>query len=157
MDIEIRPMTDADIPSVSDIVSACHRFLAEEHGYSDDQVAALLRDRSSEDAIASWPPSWSRWVAERQGSVVGVVAVEGNEIHELFVRPENHRQGIGRKLFTAAEEAIRAAGHTALTVNTTGYATPFYQRMGARVIDHHECPNGPLQGRTLTRLKKQLS
>jgi len=157
MNIEIRRMTDADIPSVSDIVSAGHRFLAQKHGYSDDQLAALLRDRSSQSAIASWPSSWRRWIAERQGNVVGVVAVEGNEIHQLFVRPENHRQGVGKKLFATAEDAIRAAGHAALAVNTTGYATPFYQSMGARVIDHHQCPDGPLRGRTLTRLKKSLA
>jgi ribosomal protein S18 acetylase RimI-like enzyme len=65
------------------------------------------------------------------------------EILVMGVRPEYHRQGIGRRLLEAAEASLRADGVTFLQVKTLSDRHPdpgyqqtraFYRAMGFRVL-----------------------
>jgi ribosomal protein S18 acetylase RimI-like enzyme len=61
------------------------------------------------------------------GSVIGFLALKDQtpfaaEAYVLGVRPEWHRQGVGRKLFEAAETALRQRGIRFFTVKTVAAA-----------------------------------
>ena len=55
----------------------------------------------------------------------------GRHISLLFIRPEYHRQGLGKALF---QYASALSPSIEITVNSSTYAIPFYQSLGFAVI-----------------------
>ena len=55
-----------------------------------------------EQIVTRWLPVAETWVYERDGSVVGFIALIGNEVGGIFVDPSVHRQGIGRSMMDHA-------------------------------------------------------
>ncbi len=155
--IIVRPMKADDIMSVRRIVQECYEFLAQREGFTLEQIRRLVEERCSDDWIGEAYARYQSFVALVDQAVVGVVGIEGNDVAELFVRPDHHCRGVGSILFETAEQAIADAGHSELTVRTTGYATGFYERMGAQTVGKMRCPHGPLVGWELTCLRKSIS
>jgi ribosomal protein S18 acetylase RimI-like enzyme len=149
-------MEPRDIPEVMAIVGAGYRFLAERQGFSAKQLDELLDTRCSEKSIQARREKWACFVAEIPDEVVGVAALEGNSLEELWVLPEHHGAGIGSALFRHAEHIMIQAGESRLCVRTTGYATGFYEKMGALIVGTRTCQGGPLAGWMLTCLEKPL-
>jgi len=105
----------------------------------------------------AWLPQWDCYVAESDRQVVGALAIDGNDIAELWVDPRRHRQGVGTALFRTAEAVVAAAGHRHLTVRCAAVgARPFYEAMGATVVASVPCPCGPLKGWPLTHYRKDV-
>lgn len=85
------------------------------------------------------------------------------ELHVLAVRPERHRQGIGRALIRQVEERLRAEGIEYLQVKTLsasaadeGYlrTLAFYEALGFRVLE--EMPTLWNPGNPAVMLVKRL-
>jgi len=152
----IRPMESDDVGPVSSIVGHGYRFLAKEQGFSSGQLEQLLCARCSEEAVRQWLTVWECYVADGAGGVVGVVAIQAGELQELWVLPRLHGAGFGSALFQFAERAMTKAGESTLSLRTTGHATPFYVKMGARVTGSVTCQFGPLAGWEMTCLEKSL-
>jgi GNAT superfamily N-acetyltransferase len=51
-------------------------------------------------------------------------------LHGIYVEPSHHRQGIGRRLFTAAEAAVVERGCDGLLVKAQQDATGFFESLG---------------------------
>lgn len=73
--------------------------------------------------------------------LVGVLGTknEGKHISLFFIRPAYHRKNIGRQLF------LRAFGEKVseeLTVNSSSYAVPFYQKMGFEKLGEAQVYHG---------------
>jgi ribosomal protein S18 acetylase RimI-like enzyme len=139
-------MVRRDVPAVCRVVRAAYEFLADQQGYSLKQRRRLIEERCSPEWIGSQFLRWRSFVALSGRRVVGALAVNGAEIEELFVRPEDHRHGLGTRLFCKAEQVIVEDGHKRLQVRTTGYAVPFYKAMGAKVMGEERVTCGPLIG-----------
>ncbi len=80
------------------------------------------------------PPSYVRWVAEQNGSLLGLVQFDptAGYVKYLFTEPEAQGRGIGSALLQAAERAIEGPTRlTALWVNDTGIL--WYMRRGYRI------------------------
>ena len=156
--LTMRPMTEADAQPVSRIVAECYSLLAELEGFSAEQRHRLLTERGTEPMVREgWLRQWECHVAESQGGVVGALALEGNDVAELWVAREHHRQGIGTALFRLAEQRIKAAGHQELTLRCAARgAAPFYQAMGMEAVGTHLCPLGPLEGWPITQYRKTI-
>jgi len=150
-------MTEADVESVSRVVSAGYAYLAEREGYSTDQVARLQAERASVAGVRSWPSQWRCFVAEWKGGVVGVLAVDRDDVAELWVHPAYHRRGVGTALFVKAQQSIAEQGYSALTVHCAGSSMqPFYAAMQCTAAGTRRCSSGPLAGWLLTQYHKQL-
>ncbi len=124
MGLVIRRMKSEDVPAVSRLVTDCYSFLADRQGFSALQLRRLLEERCSESCVREFYDRFEHYIAACGERIVGVVGIEKNDVAELWVSPDRHRQGIGRALFGKAEELIREAGHTVLTVRTSPRATP---------------------------------
>lgn len=79
-------------------------------------------DESREKYIADCA-DWSFFAAKEEGKYVGFLCLKetGRETAELAVmgvRKEEHRKGLGRELFKAAEKAAREKGYLFLQVKT---------------------------------------
>ena len=71
------------------------------------------------------------WVAENERSeIVGVLRGRVGRLHSLFVRGDHHRMGVGKALMACYENACRLHGCKKITMASTLYAVPFYQRLG---------------------------
>lgn len=83
-------------------------------------------------------------VAEAGGKVIGfvifgperaVAAENRGEVYAVYVRPEHHGRGVGRKLMVAAACRLMEQGMRSLTVWTLDQARSrhFYERLGGRM------------------------
>lgn len=72
--------------------------------------------------------NYSHFVAERGTEFCGYLATrDGSHLYHLFVRPELHRQGIGRLLW---QHLLRVNGPGPYTVNSSLSAVAVYRSFG---------------------------
>jgi GNAT superfamily N-acetyltransferase len=105
-------------------------------GHWGHDAAFLARARTG---LTLRPEHLDRWivrVAERDGEVVGVAAVdpEAAELELLFVEPAAIGTGVGRALLRDSLEHARAAGLATLTIESDPDAEPFYLAHGAEPV-----------------------
>jgi putative acetyltransferase len=87
------------------------------------------------DALASGALSVA-CVRDDEGEVAGFIGAADGKVEMLFVHPDFHGQGAGRRLLTRAVETWHAH---ALDVNEQNpQAVGFYQRMGFEVVGRSE-------------------
>jgi GNAT superfamily N-acetyltransferase len=67
-------------------------------------------------------------------------AREPARIRAFFVHPDWARRGIGRRILTACEEAIRAAGFRSAIMVATLAGEPLYAAFGYVVLERYEVP-----------------
>jgi GNAT superfamily N-acetyltransferase len=152
--INVRPLLDADVPSVGGLLADCYGILAQKKRYSAIELEGLLR-LCTPDAVRSRLVSYIAYVAEVNGTVVGFLGLEDNDVAELFVSPSCQRQGIGTALFRFAEQQLRSRGYERLTVHTVS-APAFYAKVQATMVDERVCDRGPLIGWPLSYFEKIL-
>lgn len=152
----IRRMTAADEQAVSELLCACYRWIAGPEGYTEEQTGFLLKERGSLETVQRESREQQYLVACRGESLLGMVAVSGNVITKLYVDPASHRGGIGRALFEAAVESVRAAGFESVTLGTTPATVPFYEALGMRVGGHKDHTSGIFSGRRTMLMEKAL-
>jgi ribosomal protein S18 acetylase RimI-like enzyme len=154
--VEIRKMQDEDLPRVSHIVCAGYKWLAEQEGFTQEELERLVSRRGSEQALRFQAQTYRFLVATKGELVVGVVAIKKNEVTKLYVDPEHHRQGIGVALFREAEQIIAQDGHRELFLGAFPSSVPFYEAIGLRVSTTEVKHCGLLAGRQCAIMKKAL-
>ena len=80
-------------------------------------------------------PNTETWVYEDEGSVVGFIAMMGNEVGAIFVKPENHGKGIGTNLMDCVADIHEELEVEVFERNTIGRA--FYDKYGFQLIKVH--------------------
>ena len=77
------------------------------------------------------------YTAMKGNDIIGVASVRsGNHLSLLFVDDAYHRQGIARELIkTVQDYLLRETQYQTLTVHSSPYAIPFYERMGFKATD----------------------
>jgi len=101
------------------------RLIAEvlgEHGFHPDQ-GGLLEDLANARTRYA-PPRAGLWVIEKDGAVVGTVAVRPKEgatceLKRLYVHPRARGAGLGQRLYAHAEAFARAAGYQAIWLDSS--------------------------------------
>lgn len=69
------------------------------------------------------------WVAERQGRILGVLAMQGDEVDRLYVDLPTQRQGVGSALLEHAK-ALCPQGLKLVTLTGNTRACRFYEHHG---------------------------
>ena len=93
-------------------------------------------------------PNADTWVVEKDGRVMGFIALIGNEVGALFVEPEIHGAGAGKQLMDKARELHGDLEVQVFEDNEIGRA--FYSRYGFKLMNERVCER---TGFTLLRLK----
>ncbi len=132
----IRELRKEEIGEALDLVSRVFQSY-EVPDYTEEGVETFNQSIHEESYLAKL-----RWYgAFAPEGLVGVLATRsgGAHIALFFVEGKRHRQGIGKRLFQAAE----ADNHSErMTVNSSPYAVPVYHRLGFRDTDAEQVVNG---------------
>ena len=119
---------------------------------------ARSRDPKHRTAIAEAIRSEVVYVAEEEGTIVGVLRGRTGVLASLFVHGECHRRGIGRLLVARFESLCRRRGAAAIRVASTLFAVPFYQALGfVRTTGVRPCRSFEGTDLTYQPMKKSLS
>lgn len=99
-------------------------------------TAALpsVRRAHTDDQVRSWfrevvVPGQETWVVTVEGSVVGMMVLDGEDLDQLYLDPAWQGQGIGGRLVDLAKQR-RPAGLALWTFQVNESARRFYQRHG---------------------------
>ena len=80
-------------------------------------------------------PNAETWVFEQGTAVVGFIAMLGNEVGAIFVRPESQRAGIGRTLMDTVVDIRGTVFLDVFKANRIGRS--FYDRYGFTLEREH--------------------
>lgn len=131
MECLIKPATLNDAERISDLVcTLADEFILTEFGdegrshFLCEHTAVKVRERLAGD--------YRFFLADHGPELVGVSAVRGPaHLYHLFVAKPYHRQGLARRLWLTALRACVESGHRGvITVNSSTYAVPVYERFG---------------------------
>ena len=141
--LTIRQATPADVDEVTRIyIDSWNAGFGELLSQADRTVTPDLVERWSHDLALPDPHRW--WVAERMGSIVGVVGIgpsrdpvdpQLGELDTIAVDPPHWRTGVGRALISLAFQYLDSDGYNEAIVWTVeGYerGIAFYEAMGWR-------------------------
>ena len=141
--LSIRQATPADVDEVTRIyIDSWNAGFGELLSQADRMVTAELLERWGQDLARPIPHRW--WVAERMGSIVGVVGIgpsrdpvdsQIGELDTIAVDTPYWRTGIGRALMSLALQYLDSVGYNEAIVWTVeGYerGIAFYEALGWR-------------------------
>ncbi len=140
----IRDVAAGEVPAASALVGTVFaKYIAP--GYTDEGIKKFL------SFVA--PAAIARRLAERsfmlvallRGELAGVVEIRDNShITLLFVGEEQHRRGVARRLVEAAvgRSAFTCCYLTRMTVHSSPYAVPVYERLGFHRLGPEETQDG---------------
>lgn len=128
--VGLRPFLSEDTPVLAAIFVASIEELAEDD-YSDAQREAWAGAAEDEAKFGKRLANQLTLVATVGGSPVGFVSLKGKDYLDLlYVLPGFARQGVATALCEALEKLAGARGATALTVEASDTAEPFFAKRG---------------------------
>ena len=153
-----RPLSAQDILEVSELVARIfNEFVAPE--YSSEGVqqfhryiqpsAFQARAQTNHFSLISLEQDKKTnhfsLISLEQDKIVGVIEMRGhNHVSLLFVAPEFQRRGIAKELLRRALQICRANEPrlSEISVNSSSYAVPIYERLGFRRAGERQVRNG---------------
>jgi GNAT superfamily N-acetyltransferase len=151
--VTIRAATGADADALTDLA---HRAKAH-WGYP----ASWMREWDPQlTIIPGYLEAHDVWVAERNGTIVGMCALEDLgrrwSLEHVWVEPSAHGGGIGRALVMRALEEARRRRPGVVELLADPFASGFYERLGARHAGVVAAPMPGARDRTLPRFEFDL-
>lgn len=98
--------------------------------------------RSVKEIIECFKSKSIFYVAENDSKIIGMIRGTSQNISSLYIDKKEHKKGIGTKLLKKYEEKAIKQGSDLLTLESTIYAMPFYQKMGFKKMTDIVNSNG---------------
>lgn len=135
VDVNIRQAERGDAEAISlIIVSALRQSNA---GDYSPEIIARLEMNFDPQAIEELLGKRRVYVALVSGRIVGTASLEAGSVRTVFVDPGMQGCGVGRRLLLEIEDAARIAGLSALNVQSSVTAEPFYAKLGFIALGDH--------------------
>jgi ribosomal protein S18 acetylase RimI-like enzyme len=125
--VQIRPAISEDADGVTQVFIASRAsltFLPKLH--SDEETFDFIANTVLRDQEVL--------VADTSGEISGFIAMHGDLVEHLYVRPDLQGRGIGSALLQCAKERM-PAGFRLWVFQENAQARRFYERHGLRVIE----------------------
>ena len=145
MDIKIRKANPQDEQVIREISEAAW-LVAYSHIFGRDEILKKFEARKADteyqaQQIDEFLHTNKHFVAEQNGTVVGFVSVSDEaeyfEITRLYVNPNFHRNGVGKKLFEYALQIGRRKNFKTMIVEAlkeNHIGCGFYTKQGGKII-----------------------
>lgn len=144
--ISIRTIRAGEEVEVCNLVArSFNEFIAP--GFSEEGVEEFFRYVNPRALHRRWRKGYHVLVAEDGGKIAGVVEVKRRRhISMLYVDKAYHKKGIATELLNRALEYIlsKSPKTKEVTVNSSPYAAPFYERMGFQKTEEEKVIHGIL-------------
>ncbi len=134
---------------ISEIVlSNMYQINIKDHG--KDVIDRISKNFTEDEIKKNFPNRTKCLVALKDNEVVGTASIDkywGDETGEkyiiltLFVKIQNHHQGIGRKLMEEIENIANNIGCKELIIHASVYACEFYRKFGFDYLDSKKTQN----------------
>lgn len=142
--LNIRPLKAGEEVEVCNLVArSFNEFIAPE--FSDEGIDEFFKYANPRALHKRWRAGYHVIVAEEDGKIVGVVEVKKRRhISMLYVEKAHHRKGIASELLKRALDYIVtiAPKTKEVTVNSSKYASAFYEREGFRKTEDEKVLHG---------------
>lgn len=144
MNVTIRRGTPKDVIRIHYLVKdVFNEFVAP--GYSEEGIKTFFDYIRPENIVENHNNNHFTLVAALQDDIIGVIHMRDFEhISLMFVDKKYHRRGIARRLFDGARQICKKERPQTgeITVNSSPYAVPVYNKLGFRVAGGEEIKNG---------------
>jgi putative acetyltransferase len=151
----LRPFLPADTMALRELFAQSIEELTAED-YDEDQRAAWASVAADAEAFAERLGSMVTLVVQVDGEYAGFGSLKDNATFEmLYVHPYYAGQGIGAALADAIERLARGRGASAITVEASDTAAPFFEARGYVATQRNMVPRDDLWLGNTT-MKKQL-
>lgn len=126
----VRLASTQDAAEAAVVVSRSIRELCHQDHKGDARLLKTWLANKTAEHFKAWiEASLSSFVAETDDSMQGfALLTRGGELALLYVSPEIPRQGVGKALLTACEQAACSAGLERVVLHSTRTARDFYAR-----------------------------
>ena len=141
--IEIKEYEEKYAKEMSDIIlSNMYEIIIKDHG--EEVVDKLSKFFTENEIKKNFPNRTKCFVALKDNEVVGTASIDkfwGDDtgtkyiILTVFVRMENHRQGIGKLLIKKLEEFAKEINVKQLVIPSSIYGCEFYRKLGYDYLD----------------------
>ena len=131
MNFSITNGTVQDAERVSTLIALlAEEFIVNEFG--EEGRTHFLREIAPDKMRERLAGDYRFFLAEKKSELAGVAALRGrSHLYYLFVGKPYQQQGLARQLWLSAREVILDGGHRGpITVNSSTYAVPVYERFG---------------------------
>ena len=125
-DLLLRPMADGEAGVAVDVHLAARRAAVEQGTMPPSVYPVSDAPRWFGEEVVGHKEIW---VAERAGSVVGLLVLDTAFLDQLYVRPDDWGEGIGTALLELAK-ALRPAGFDLWVFEVNAPAIALYERHG---------------------------
>jgi N-acetylglutamate synthase-like GNAT family acetyltransferase len=126
--VVIRSATTSDAAAISDLIlRALHEVNIRDYG------PVLIAEQAKNwtvDGVVSKMQTRATYVAVDGNNVVGTAGFDGKQVRTVFVRPDQHKRGVGSLLMRAVEALAIERGLDRLSLLSSITAQGFYQRLG---------------------------
>lgn len=133
MSISVRVATTDDADAAVDVLRRSIVELCRADHRDDQPTIDAWLDNKTVDRFSRWVENAERHtvVAEHEGTVcgVGMLGTDG-VLYLCYVRPGFEGKGVGKALVAALENEARRQGLTAIRLDSTTTAEPFYEALG---------------------------
>ncbi|MGW6709811.1 GNAT family N-acetyltransferase [Streptomyces sp. NPDC054956] len=107
---------------------------------SFDTALPTVRRAHEDDEVRSWflhvvVKQYEAWVAVSEGSVIGLLVLDGEELEQLYLDPSWRGRGVGDRIVELAKRQ-RPDGLRLWTFQVNGPARRFYERHGFVAVEH---------------------
>lgn len=141
--MKIRRAKSEDAKEISAVIkSVTHYFVINADGSGAEEFLKAIEPPAIQKLIES--EEFQYFVGLIQGQIAGVVAIrEGKHLFHLFVAEIYQGKKLGQKLWDHVKQVVISTGNVGhITVNSTLFAVPIYERFGFRKTGEKVETNG---------------
>jgi GNAT superfamily N-acetyltransferase len=131
--IVVRPAAEADVPAMSDVLTASIRDLCRADHHDDPEMVARWTANKTIEGVRAMlaNPNARMFVAEHEGEIAAVGSILGaDEIGLNYVHPAHRFRGVSKALLEAMESDLRGRGVAEAKLTATTTAHRFYSDAG---------------------------